>query len=226
MPSKSEKTIQEMTQAGVHLGHRTSKLHPQMESFVVGIRNTVHVIDLEKTAIYLEKALSVIKELAKEKKNILFVGTKTPLKNLVKEIAEASNIPYVTERWLGGTFTNFKVVRQRAEYFNTLKSEQEQGQLDKYTKKERIKINKELGDLESKFGGIKDMANLPDAIFICDIIKDKLALKEATAAGIKTIAIVDTNANPALVDYPIPATDDAISAVRYILEQIKDVIVG
>ena len=197
-----------------------------MESFVVGIRNTVHVIDLEKTAEYLDKALNVIQELAKEKKNILFVGTKTPLKNLVKEIAEQSNMPFVTERWLGGTFTNFKVVRQRADYFNKLRKEQEQGQLEKYTKKERIKINKELGDLETKFGGIKDMANLPDAIFICDIIKDKLALKEATAAGIKTIAIVDTNANPALVDYPIPANDDAISAVKYILEKVKEIIIS
>lgn len=213
--------IDEMAAAGVHLGHRTSKLHPKMENFVAGIRNTVHVIDLEKTAKCLENALSFVATLFKEKKVLLFVGTKIPLKNLVEETAKDCNMPYVTERWLGGTFSNFKVIAERAQYFKNLQKEKKEGKLDKYTKKERLKIEKELGDLKTKFEGIQNMEQLPEAVFLCDIVKDNLALKEAKMKGIKTIAIVDTNVDPTPVDYPIPANDDAISSVKYILDKVK-----
>ncbi len=216
--------IEEMTKSGMHLGHRTSKLNPRMENFVVGIRNTVHVIDLEKTVSYLEKALRFIAELIVEKKTLLFVGNKTPLKDLVRKTAEEAGMPYVVERWLGGTFTNFKVVQQRASYFKEKKKEKAEGKLDKYTKKEKIKIEKELGDLAKKFSGVQDMTELPAAVFIVDIVKDKLALKEARMKGIKSVAIVDSNADPSIVDYPIPANDDAISSVRYILEKVKETI--
>ncbi len=218
--------IAEMTACGAHLGHRTSRLQPEMDKFVIGIRNTTHVIDLAKTASYLEDALKYIAQLAQDKKVILFVGTKTPLRNLMRQTAEEVRMPYVVERWLGGAFTNFKVIKQRAQYFESKKQEKIEGKLDKYTKKERIKIEKELADLEKKFSGIEKMEELPEAVFINDIVKDDLALKEARMEGIKTIAIVDTNANPRLVDYPIPANDDAISSVGYILDKVKQTIIN
>lgn len=214
----------EMMQAGVHLGHRTSKLHPKMESFVVGIRNTVHVIDLEKTEECLKKALEFISEIVKNRGVLLFVSTKIPLKHLVKEVALECKMPFVVERWLGGTFTNFSVIAKRADYYKQLKKDKEEGGLDKYTKKEKIKITRDFGKLKAKFEGIARLEKLPEAVFICDIVKDDLALKEAKMKGVKTIALVDTNADISLVDYPIPSNDDAISAVKYILELVKETI--
>lgn len=214
----------EMMAAGLHLGHRTSKLHPRMESFVVGIRNTVHVIDLEKTAENLKKALKEIEEIVKNKGVILFVSTKPPLRELVKEIALACGMPYVVERWLGGTFTNFPVISQRAKYYNELKEMREKGQWDKYTKKERVKMNRDFVRLAVKFEGIALLEKVPEAIFVCDIVKDDLPVKEAAMQGVKTIAIIDTNADPNLIDYAIPANDDALTSVRYILEKVKEAV--
>lgn len=222
--SEVEIDIEEMTRAGVHLGHKISKLHPNMEKYIVGIRNTVHIIDLRKTASALKEALAFISKLFEEDGKMLLIGTKVALRSLVEDIAKESNLPYVTERWLGGSFTNFKVIEKRIQYFKELKKKKEEEKFEKYTKKERIKIEKELSELEKKFAGIKNMERLPDAVFICDIVKDNLALKEAKTKEIKVIAIVDTNANPSLVDYPIPANDDAISSVKYILEKVAETI--
>ena len=214
----------EMMQTGMHLGHRTSKLHPRMNDFVVGIKNTVHVIDLEKTAKYLQEALEFMKTLKKEGKTLLLVSTKTPLKRLVAETAEECGLPYVTERWLGGTFTNFDIIKKRAEHFRDLKAKKVKGELEKYTKKERVKMDEELQKLQLKFGGIENMTDLPDAVFLCDIVKDDLPLKESKMKNITTIGIIDTNADPLAVDYPIPGNDDAISSVKYILDKIKEVM--
>ncbi|MBU2635234.1 30S ribosomal protein S2, partial [Patescibacteria group bacterium] len=134
-------------------------------------------------------------------------------------------LPYITERWLGGTFTNYKTLKQRIEYFKELEEKKKKGELEKYTKKERAKMDKELSNLETKFGGIKDMQGLPDAIFVLDMKKDALAVKEAGMKGVKIISIADTNVDPTLADYPIPANDDAISSVKYILDKVKDVII-
>lgn len=216
--------IDEMTKAGIHLGHKISKLHPNMEEYIVGIRNTVHIINLKKTASGLKEALVFISELLKKEGKMLLIGTKVPLKSLIEDIAKESNLFYVSERWLGGTFTNFKVINKRVQYFKELENKKKEGKLEKYTKKERIEIEKELNKLEKKFKGIKNMETLPDAVFICDIVKDNLALKEAKAKKIKVIAIVDTNADPLLVDYPIPANDDAISSVKYILEKVVKIV--
>ena len=216
--------IEEMEEKGVHLGHRISKLHPKMTNFVVGIRNTVHIIDLEKTEICLKKALTFISELFEKGGNMLLVGTKPPLRNLVKETAQDCNIPYITERWLGGTFSNFKVISQRAKYYRELRKEKEETDFEKYPKKERIRKEKDLIKLEKKFEGIKNLNEIPKAVFICDIKKDKLALKEAKMKGVKVVAIVDTNVDPNSVDYPIPANDDAIPSVKYILEKVAEVI--
>jgi len=216
--------VEEMAEAGLHFGHRTSRVHPRMKPYIFGVRNTIHIIDLEKTLEKLKEALRFIRDLISENKTILLVGTKIQIKDLVKEIAKECNLPYVTERWLGGTFTNFKTIKKRVEYFKELEEKKQKGELAKYTKKERAEIDKELKDLEMKFGGIKNLDKLPDAVFIVDMKKNALAVKEAQKKGIKIIAIADTNVDPSLADYPIPANDDAISSVKYILERVREVI--
>jgi len=216
---------EEMAEAGLHFGHRTSRVHPKMKPYIFGNRNTVHLIDLEKTAEKFKQALEFIKEIIFENKTLLLIGTKVQIKDIAKDFAIECGLPYITERWLGGTFTNYKTLKQRIEYFKELEEKKKKGELEKYTKKEKAKINKELSDLETKFGGIKNMQGLPDAIFVLDMKKDALAVKEANMKGVKIIAIADTNVDPSLADYPIPANDDAISSVKYILEKVKDVII-
>ena len=216
--------VEEMAQAGLHLGHKTSKIHPKMKPYLYGIKNTVHVIDLSQTAEKLKEALQFIQQLISEGKTLLLVGTKPQIGNKVKEIAKQCQLPYVSERWLGGTFTNFKVIKKRVDYFQELQRKKEAGELDKYTKKERSKIDQELRKLELKFGGLVNLTQVPDAVFIADMRKDKLTVKEARKMGVKVIGIADTNTDPTLADYPIPANDDAISSVRYILEKVKEAV--
>lgn len=217
---------EEMARAGLHFGHRTSRVHPKMRPFLYGVRNTVHIIDLEKTKEKFEEALKFIQELVSENKILLLVGTKIQVKELVKNVALELNLPYVNERWLGGTFTNFGVIKKRIEYFKELEKKKLEGELEKYTKKERAKIERELRNLEKKFEGIKNLERLPDAVFVLDMKKDNLAVKEAKMKGIKVIGIADTNVDPTLADYFIPANDDAISSVKYILEKVKEVIIN
>ncbi len=217
---------EEMARAGLHFGHRTSRVHPQMMPYISGIRNTVHIIDLEKTKERFEEALKFIQELIAENKILLLVGTKIQHKESVKDVAKECGLPYVIERWLGGTFTNFETIKKRIEYFNELEKKKAEGGLEKYTKKERAKIDQELKDLEIKFWGIKNLERLPDILFVLDMKKDSLAVKEAKRKGVKIIGISDTNCDPTLVDYPIPANDDAISSIKYILEKVKEVILS
>ncbi len=216
--------VEEMGRAGLHFGHRTSRINPKMKPFIFGVRNSVHIIDLEKTAEKLKEALEFVQKLISENKTLLLVGTKIQIKNLVKETAIEYGLPYVVNRWLGGTFTNFEVIKKRIEYFKDLESKKEKGELEKYTKKERAKFDKELRDLEKNVGGIKNLTQLPDAILVLDMKKDELSVKEAKKRGVKVIGISDTNTDPALADYPIPANDDSISSVKYILEKVKEVI--
>lgn len=218
--------LEEMARVGLHFGHKTSKIHPGMNPYLFGARNGVHLINLEKTEEKLKEALNFIRELILEDKILLFVGTKIQVKDAVKNTAVECGMPYVIERWLGGTFSNFDIIKKRIEYFKELESKKNQGELEKYTKKERVQIDKELSILELKFGGIKELTRLPDAIFVTDIKKDYLALKEARDKGVKVVAISDTNVDPSLADYPIPANDDAISSVKYILDKIRDVVIN
>jgi len=213
-----------MMEAGAHLGHQISKLHPKMKDYIFGVRNTIHIIDLEKTAVQLEKVLEFIKELIKKGGILLLIETKPPLRDLVKEIADDCGIPYVNERWLGGTFTNFKIILERIKWFRELERRKKEGELEKYTKKERVQFDKELKNLEIKFGGIKNLEKIPEAVFICDVKRNILAIKEAKTKGVKVIAIADTNVDPNLADYPICSNDGAVSSVRYILEKVKKVI--
>ena len=215
---------EEMAKAGLHFGHRTSKCHPKMKPYLAGVKNTIHIIDLEKTAQKLKEALNFVQEIILQNKILLLVGTKIQVKGLVKEIATDLGLPYVNERWLGGTFTNFEVIRKRIAYFKDLEKKRAEGGFEKYTKKERLDIDQKLKDLEIKLGGIKNLERLPDAIFVLDIKKDETAIREAKKKGITVIGIVHTNTDPTWADYPIPASDDAISSVKYILEKVKEAI--
>lgn len=219
------KTLEEMAEAGLHLGHKTSKVHPNMKPFIYGMRNYIHIIDLEKTKEKLDEALNFINKIISDGEKVLFVGTKVQLKSIVKEAAKECDLPHITERWLGGTFTNFSTIKKRIDYFKELREKRKKGELEKYTKKERAEFDKEIADLETKFGGLVDLEGLPAAIFIADTANNISAVKEAKKKGVKVIAITDTNTDPTLVDYPIPANDDAISSVKYILEKVKETVV-
>jgi small subunit ribosomal protein S2 len=216
--------IEEMKKAGVNFGHRTSRVHPKMRPYIKGIKNTIHIIDLKETAKKLKQALKFIQKLASEEKIILLVGTKIQIKDIVKNIAEECGLPYVNERWIGGTFTNLNTILKRVEYLKNVEKEKAEGKLEKYTKKERIKINRDFQKLKIKFEGLKTLNRLPDAVLVLDIRKDDLAVKEAKMKEVKSIGICDTNTDPSLVDFPIPANDDAISSVKYILEKVKETI--
>ncbi len=224
--NKINLNTEEMAKAGVNFGHTVSKLHPKMKDYVAGIKNNVHMIDLEKSKEELEKALNFIANLSKDNKVILFVGTKIQIKEIVRKTAEICKMPYVTERWLGGTFTNFDTILKRVDYFKEMEAKKNSGELEKYTKKERIKINKELDSLKTKFEGIKNMVKLPEAVIIFDLRKDDTCAREAKRKNIPIVGIVDTNIDPALADHLIPANDDAISSIAYILDKIKEAIVN
>ncbi len=222
--TKINLNIEDMQKAGLNFGHRVSRLHPKMKPYVSGIKNNVHMIDLAKTAKEFESALKYISTLVSEGKTVLFVGTKVQIRQLLKDTAQSCGMPYVAERWLGGTFTNFETLHKRIEYFKDLEKKKATGDWEKYTKKEKIDFEKELQSLRIKFEGIKDMSKLPEAVLILDLKKDDTAAREAKRKGIKIIGVVDTNIDPTLADYPIPANDDAISSISYILGKIKEVI--
>jgi len=213
--------IEQMAQAGLHFGHRTSKVHPKMKPYIFGSRNGVHIIDLDKTKEKMQEVLEFIKGLVSENKILLLVGTKIQIRNLVEKTAKECGFPYVSERWLGGTFTNFNSFLKRIDYYKNLEKQKETGEWEKYTKKEKAKLSEELKGLETNFGGIKNLTKLPDAIFVCDMKTDKLAVHEAKMKGIKIIGISDTNIDLSQADLFIPANDDAISSVGYILEKIS-----
>lgn len=224
MANDTKLNVEEMAQAGMNFGHKISNLHPKMKPYVSGIKNGVNIIDLEKAARDFEKALKFISRLVAENKTILFVGTKIQVRNLVKATAEECALPYVTERWLGGTITNFETISKRVGYFKDLEKKKATGELEKYTKKERLMFDKEMESMRVKFEGIKNMAKLPDAVLIFDMKKDETCAREAKRKGIEIIGIVDTNINPEIANYPIPANDDAISSVKYVLAKVKECI--
>lgn len=223
---KNHFNLEEMAKAGVAFGHSVSRLHPKMKPFVAGVKSNIHLIDLEKTSKEFSSALQYITKLVADGKSILFVGTKIQIKDLVKASAMECQMPYVVERWLGGTFTNFETITKRVQYFKELETKKATGGLEKYTKKERSLFDKELEILTKKFEGIKHMNRLPEAVFIFDLKKDITCAREAKRKGIKVVAVTDTNVDPSLADYMIPANDDAISSIRYILENVKETILN
>ena len=220
-------SVDDMITAGLGYGHDKSKLNPKMKDYIAKQKDRIHIIDLDKTAEKLTEALDFLKQLKSEGKSIAFVGTKVAIRDLVKEIAIKCNSPYVTERWIGGVFTNFKEIRKRINYFKELEAKTKEIDFEKkYVKKERLTMLKELERLRLKFDGVKNMEELPKAVFIVDVMKDEIALTEARQCGIKVIALADTNINPNLIDYPIPGNDDAYTSIEYILYKIEEVLNG
>jgi len=219
-------TAEQLLEAGAHFGHKTSRWDPKMKAYIFGNKNGVHIIDLQKTVDELKKAAEFALDIVSKGGQIIFVGTKPPVKKIVKEAAEKTGMPYVNLRWLGGTLTNFKTISKRLEYFRDLETKMAAGDLKKYTKKEQLGFQRELEDLEKHFGGIKNLVKLPEAIFVTDLKENRLAVNEAKNVGIKIIAIADTNTDPNLADYPIPANDDASAAVKLIVDAIVKAIKG
>lgn len=217
-------SVVDLLQAGAHFGHQSSKWHPKMKKHLFGAKNGIHIIDLEQTRTLLESALSYAKKTALRGGTILFVGTKKQAMASVKAAAEACSMPYVSNRWLGGTLTNFTIVAQQIRKYKDLKRRQEKGELAKYTKFEQLKLNEEIALLEVKFGGVQDLNRIPDAIFILDIRKDKTALDEALRRGIKVIALCDSNVNPTEIDFPIPCNDDAAKTIKLMADLMAQAI--
>ena len=223
---KTNLSVEEMEKAGVHLGHRVSRLHPKMKPYVSGIKHTVHTFDLEKTAKAFGKALDFISKVRSKGGVILFVGTKPHIRAQIKQTAIECKMPYVVERWLGGTFTNFETIKKRVDHFKDLEKKKQSGELNKYTKKERLLFDREINGLSLKFEGIRNMEKLPEVVFVVGLDKDMLVARESKMRGIPVMGLVDTNIDPKLIDYPIPANDDAISSVKFILEKVKETILG
>lgn len=220
--SKAEQTLDldSLFRAGVYFGHKRSRRNPLMDEYVYAYREGVAIIDIQKTLQLFQEALDVIESIVAQGKPILFVGTKKHIKNIVKNTAEAIEMPYVSNRWLGGTFTNFPVIRERTRYLIDLESKIEKGELSGYTKFERLKKQEEVDKMNEKLGGLRTMEQLPGAVFVFDVKEDHLAIREAKRANVPVIGLVDTNDDPRGVSYLIPGNNDAISSVTFLLSHI------
>ncbi|WP_449540036.1 30S ribosomal protein S2 [Ferdinandcohnia sp. Marseille-Q9671] len=217
-------SMKQLLEAGVHFGHQTRRWNPKMKRYIFTERNGIYIIDLQKTVKKVEEAYNFVKELAGNGGTMLFVGTKKQAQDSVKEEAERSGMYFVNQRWLGGTLTNFETIQKRIKRLKDIERMQEDGTFDVLPKKEVVQLKKELERLEKFLGGIKDMKQLPDALFIIDPRKERIAVAEAHKLNIPIVGIVDTNCDPDEIDYVIPANDDAIRAVKLLTGKIADAI--
>jgi len=217
--------ILDMFKAGAHFGHQKSKWHPKMKSYVFGIKKNVHIIDLVKTKEKLNEALEFMEAVVKDGKQVLFIGTKRQTKGIVEELAKACDMPFVSSRWIGGTFTNHKVIGKRIQRLDEIEAITEnKEEMEKYTKQEIGTLKKEAGRINEKLGGIRNMKGFPGAIFAFSVSEDKTAIQEAISKKIPVVGLADTNSNPELIDYPIPCNDDSILTLNFISETIKNKI--
>lgn len=207
-------TMRQMLEAGVHFGHQTRYWNPKMGPYIFGARGKIHIINLEKTVPLFNDAMNFLSGVAQRRGMILFLGTKRSAREAIKEAAELCGMPYMNQRWLGGTLTNFRTVKQSVQRLKELEAAETDGTFQKLVKHEVLQLRRERDKLEASLGGIKDMNRLPDAIFVIDIGHEDIAIKEAKKLGIPVVAVVDTNYDPELVDYAIPGNDDAIRAVQ------------
>lgn len=217
--------VDEMFKAGVHIGHSKSKRHPKMARYIFATRHNISLIDLSKTVEQLNKVAQQLKELISKGNIVLFVGTHPEVRDLVINAAKELNQPFVGERWLGGTLTNFKTITKRLEHFHDLVDKKKTGQLVKYTKKEQLSFERKVKELERKFDGLHALKRIPDMLFVVDVKRHKDAIAEARHMGVKVVGIVDTDANPEVVDYAIPANDGTRSSIScllsWLVSQIK-----
>jgi small subunit ribosomal protein S2 len=217
-------TMRQMLEAGVHFGHQTRYWNPKMAPYIFGHRNKIHIINLEKTLELYQAALKFVRQLASNKGTILFVGTKRQAREIVREEAMRSSMPYVDHRWLGGMLTNFKTVKNSIKRLKEMEAMAQDGTLERMSKKEALGIQRELAKLERSLGGIKDLASLPDAMFVIDVGYQKGAVAEAAKLGIPVVAVVDTNHSPDKIDYVIPGNDDSSRAIRLYARGIADAV--
>ncbi|MGP1959511.1 MAG: 30S ribosomal protein S2 [Arsenophonus sp. NC-TX2-MAG3] len=217
-------SMRDMFQAGVHFGHQTRYWNPKMKTYIFGVRNKVHIINLEKTVQMFNEALDELTKISSRKGKILFVGTKRAASESIKKSANNCDQYFVNHRWLGGMLTNWKTVRQSIKRLKDLEAQSQDGTFDKLTKKEALIRTRELSKLENSLGGIKEMDGLPDALFVIDAEHEHIAIKEANNLGILVFAIVDTNSNPDSVNYIIPGNDDAIRAVKLYLDAVVEAV--
>ncbi len=217
-------TVKDLIDAGVHFGHQTRRWNPKSKPYVYDHRSGVSIIDLEKTHALLEKAATFIEEIAASGKDIMFVGTKRQAQEILREAANMCGMPFCVNRWLGGTLTNFETILTSLKKYKKFINMEETGALDKLYAKEAAAIRREKGRMDRNFEGIKNISKLPGAAFIVDIKNEEIAVAECRKLGIPIIAVVDTNSDPTLVDYPIPANDDAVKSIRLITEVIVEAI--
>jgi small subunit ribosomal protein S2 len=220
----SNVTMRQMLEAGVHFGHQARYWNPKMAPFIFGERNKIHIINLEKTLPAFLDAANYLGKIAAAKGKILFVGTKRSAREIVKEQANHCGMPYVNHRWLGGMLTNFKTVRQSIRRLKDLETMAADGSFAKVNKKEALELTREMEKLERSLGGIKNMAGLPDALFVIDVGHEKIAINEAKKLGIPVVGVVDTNNSPDSIDYVIPGNDDAMRAIRLYVENMAEAI--
>lgn len=219
-----EVSLKELFERGGHFGHQSRRWNPKMKPYLFSVEDGVHIFDLAKTKDALTEALTLIRDASKEGKVVLLVGTKKQAKDKVKEVALATGSPYVCERWLGGTMTNFDQIKKSIARLSELKENMAKGEYAKFTKKERLLIERDIERMEKFLGGIAGLTQKPDIIFIVDTHKEFGVVKEAVKEGIPLIGIVDSNSDPTFIDYPIPMNDDAAKAVEYVLELVGEAI--
>jgi small subunit ribosomal protein S2 len=217
-------SMKELLEAGVHFGHRARRWNPKMKSYIFTERNGIHIIDLQQTIARLEEAYSVVRDTVAEGGTVLFASTKRQAQESIVSEAERCSMPYVNQRWLGGTLTNFRTIRQRIDYLLGLERRQELGEFSRLPKKEALGLQREIDKLNRKMGGLREMRRLPGLVFIADVRREAIAVKEANKLGIPIVAMVDTNCDPDPIDYPIPANDDAIRAIRLITSKVADAV--
>ena len=217
-------SMRDMLAAGVHFGHQTRFWNPKMAPYIFGSRNKIHIINLERTVPAFNDALIEIRNLGSRKSKILFVGTKRAAAKVIAEQATRVGMPYVDQRWLGGMLTNYKTIRQSIKRLKDLETQSGDGTFEMLTKKEALQKSRLMAKLERSLGGIKDMGGLPDAVFVVDVMHEHIAVSEANKLGIPVIGIVDTNSDPAGVDYVIPGNDDAIRAIRLYVTAVADAV--
>jgi len=218
-------TVKQLLEAGAHFGHQTGHWHPHMKKYIYTQRNGIHIIDLEQTAVLLEKARTFVKDLIASGDNILFLGTKRQAQEAIEEEAKRCGMYYVNQRWLGGMLTNFVTIQNRIDYLVRLEDKKERGELDYMTKKEKMKVEKEIAKLNRLMGGFKEMVKLPAALFIVDPTKEKIAVSEARKMGIPIVAMVDTDCDPDVITYPVPSNDDAIKAIKLICNRMAEAVI-
>ena len=220
----SNTNFDELLNAGCHFGHLTRKWNPKMAPYIFMERNDIHIIDLNKTAIMLDKASAALKQIAKSGRKILFVATKKQAKDIVAEKISNINMPYVTERWPGGMLTNFPTIRKAVKKMTTIDKMEKDGTFSHLSKREKLQISRQRAKLEKNLGSIADLTRLPAALFVVDVMKEYIAVKEANTLGIPVFAIVDTNSNPEGIDFVIPANDDASTSISLIIDKVAGAI--